>query len=222
MPWTITGGPWALAFQIVDDLLDVQGDETKLGKRVGKDSGPGQMDVPAGFWASTAAAAGPGSLPTRPWRRSLRLALAATACASWRWLFWKGIVDDECGFAAGTDRDAGRPQEALGEGARSARRRDAHRADRRGRPAVGSLRQQPRGRRALPGPAPDLRLLPGPPDLGHGPSDLSAQADHRPRRRAPHDPHPGRPDGLPQPGRERLRPVHDRPRRLLPRPPPWD
>ena len=51
------------------------------------------MDVP-GFWASTAAAAGPGNWPTRPWRRSLRWALAATGCASWRWLFWKGIVDE--------------------------------------------------------------------------------------------------------------------------------
>ena len=29
-----------------------------------------------------------------------------------------------------------------------------------------------------------------------------------------HDPHQGRPDGLPQPGRKRVRPVHDRPRRL--------
>ena len=31
-----------------------------------------------------------------------------------------------------------------------------------------------------------------------------------------HDPDQGRPDGLPEPGRERLRPVHDRPRRLRP------
>jgi geranylgeranyl diphosphate synthase, type II len=36
-----------LAFQIVDDLLDVQGDEVKLGKRVGKDSGLGKWTYPA-------------------------------------------------------------------------------------------------------------------------------------------------------------------------------
>jgi geranylgeranyl diphosphate synthase type II len=35
-----------LAFQIVDDLLDVQGDEVKLGKRVGKDSGLGKWTYP--------------------------------------------------------------------------------------------------------------------------------------------------------------------------------
>jgi geranylgeranyl diphosphate synthase, type II len=35
-----------LAFQIVDDLLDVQGDETKLGKRVGKDAGLGKWTYP--------------------------------------------------------------------------------------------------------------------------------------------------------------------------------
>ncbi len=35
-----------LAFQIVDDLLDVQGDETKLGKRVGKDSEHGKWTYP--------------------------------------------------------------------------------------------------------------------------------------------------------------------------------
>ena len=57
---------------------------------------------------------------------------------------------------------------------------------------------------------------PRPPDLGHRPPDLPAQADHRPRRRAAHDPDQGGPDGLPQPGREPLRPVHDRPRRLRP------
>jgi geranylgeranyl diphosphate synthase type II len=35
-----------LAFQIVDDLLDVQGDEGKLGKRVGKDCGLGKWTYP--------------------------------------------------------------------------------------------------------------------------------------------------------------------------------
>ncbi len=36
-----------LAFQIIDDLLDVQGDEVKLGKRVGKDSDLGKWTYPA-------------------------------------------------------------------------------------------------------------------------------------------------------------------------------
>jgi hypothetical protein len=35
-----------LAFQIVDDLLDVEGDEAKLGKRVGKDLGLGKWTYP--------------------------------------------------------------------------------------------------------------------------------------------------------------------------------
>ncbi|MDG3006028.1 polyprenyl synthetase family protein [Paludisphaera sp. Pla2] len=35
-----------LAFQIVDDLLDVEGDEAKVGKRVGKDSGHGKWTYP--------------------------------------------------------------------------------------------------------------------------------------------------------------------------------
>jgi geranylgeranyl diphosphate synthase type II len=36
-----------LAFQIVDDLLDVEGDEAKLGKRVNKDSSLGKWTYPA-------------------------------------------------------------------------------------------------------------------------------------------------------------------------------
>ena len=35
-----------LAFQIVDDLLDVQGDEAKMGKRVNKDQGLGKWTYP--------------------------------------------------------------------------------------------------------------------------------------------------------------------------------
>jgi len=40
------GKALGLAFQIVDDLLDVQGDESKLGKRVGKDSELGKWTYP--------------------------------------------------------------------------------------------------------------------------------------------------------------------------------
>jgi geranylgeranyl diphosphate synthase type II len=42
----IYGGAVGLAFQIIDDLLDVEGDETKMGKRVGKDSGLGKWTYP--------------------------------------------------------------------------------------------------------------------------------------------------------------------------------
>jgi len=42
----VYGHAVGLAFQIIDDLLDVEGDETKLGKRVGKDSELGKWTYP--------------------------------------------------------------------------------------------------------------------------------------------------------------------------------
>jgi geranylgeranyl diphosphate synthase type II len=42
----VYGHAVGLTFQIVDDLLDVEGDEAKLGKRVGKDSGLGKWTYP--------------------------------------------------------------------------------------------------------------------------------------------------------------------------------
>jgi geranylgeranyl diphosphate synthase type II len=42
----VYGQSVGLAFQIIDDLLDVQGDEAKLGKRVGKDSTLGKWTYP--------------------------------------------------------------------------------------------------------------------------------------------------------------------------------
>jgi len=42
----VYGRAVGLAFQIVDDLLDVQGDEAKMGKRVNKDSGLGKWTYP--------------------------------------------------------------------------------------------------------------------------------------------------------------------------------
>jgi geranylgeranyl diphosphate synthase type II len=41
------GRKLGLAFQIVDDLLDVEGDETAVGKRLGKDTHRGKMTFPA-------------------------------------------------------------------------------------------------------------------------------------------------------------------------------
>jgi geranylgeranyl diphosphate synthase type II len=42
-----------LAFQIVDDLLDLNGDESKMGKKAGKDSGAGKLTYP-GLMGETA------------------------------------------------------------------------------------------------------------------------------------------------------------------------
>ena len=41
-----------LAFQIVDDLLDISGQESHLGKRVGKDAGQGKLTFPGVFGAA--------------------------------------------------------------------------------------------------------------------------------------------------------------------------
>jgi geranylgeranyl diphosphate synthase type II len=40
------GRCFGLAFQITDDLLDVQGNEAQLGKRVGKDAQHGKLTFP--------------------------------------------------------------------------------------------------------------------------------------------------------------------------------
>ena len=66
-----------------------------------------------GFWESTAAAAEPGNWPTRRSRLSSRSAPAASSCETWRWLFWKGIVDEPTELGAGEDQVAGRFEEAV-------------------------------------------------------------------------------------------------------------
>ncbi len=63
-------------------------------------------------------------------------------------------------------------------------------------------------------PAHHVRFHPRPLDLGHRPSGLRPQDGDGPVRRVSDDAQQGRPDGLPQPGRERLRPVRHRPRRM--------
>ncbi len=192
-----------LAFQIIDDLLDVQGDETKLGKRVGKDSELGKWTYPRflgveGSRRKARAAGRGGHLGAGASRGS-----GGPAQAPWRGIYWKGTVDEQhraataailprIGSPADLKKLSDKELEQLAGEMRDelidvVGRRAAHFAS------------QPRRRRALPGPAPDLRLHRGPPDLGHRPPDLPAQADHRPRRRAAHDPHQGRPDGLPKP-----------------------
>ena len=54
------GRAFGLAFQIADDLLDAEGDEATMGKRVGKDAGRGKLTFPTivGLEASRARARG--------------------------------------------------------------------------------------------------------------------------------------------------------------------
>ena len=46
-PWTTFGKKLGLAFQIVDDLLDVKGEAASLGKSVGKDRQQAKLTFPA-------------------------------------------------------------------------------------------------------------------------------------------------------------------------------
>ena len=57
-------------------------------------------------------------------------------------------------------------------------------------------------------------FLERPVDLGYRTSDLSSKTDYRAVRRVSYNPYQRRIDGLPQSRRKRLRPVHDRPRRV--------
>ena len=205
----IYGRAVGLAFQIVDDLLDVQGDEAKLGKRVNKDSGLGKWTYPGllgrrrqprkARQLADEARGGAGSAG-RPGRR-----LAGAG----RWTFWKGTVDEQHDVAQ--DPVAGRlaghsprrswsgwPPRCASELIGVVGLRAAHFASNLGVVELCLALHL------------TFDFTQRPPDLGHRPPDLSPQADHRPRRRAAHDPHQGGPDGLPEPGRERVRPVHDR------------
>ena len=69
----VYGHAVGLAFQIVDDLLDVQGDEAKLGKRVGKDSTVRKVDLSRFPGCRGEPPAGPATRRRggrRPWRPS--------------------------------------------------------------------------------------------------------------------------------------------------------
>ena len=63
--------------------------------------------------------------PTRPWRRLHHSALAATCLPSWRWPFWKGIVDGECRTRCSQGSGRRLTSKSCRRKSRSARRRDA-------------------------------------------------------------------------------------------------
>ena len=205
-----------MAFQIVDDLLDVQGDETKLGKRVGKDSELGKWTYPrflgvdgsrrrARQLADEAVAA---LAATRPSRRPPARPGAGS--------FGKGsLMEHADSVLARIESPADLKElsehelEQLAAEMRTeligvVGRRSAHFASNLGVVELCLALH-------LTFDFTQDRLIW---DTGHQiyPHKLitgRAAELHTIRTK-------GGPDGLPQPGREPLRPVHDRPRRLRP------
>ena len=212
----VYGRAVGLAFQIVDDLLDVAGGRGQAGQAGAARIRAGQVDVPRVPRASRAAAGGPGSSPTRPWRRWRRSATAGRPAAGpgagssgKGSLMSSSAMLPRIGSPADLKALSEKELEQLAAEMRDeligvVGRRSAHFASNLGVVELCLALH-------LTFDFAQDRLIW---DTGHQiyPHKLiTGRAD-----RAAHDPDQGGPDGLPQPGRERLRPVHDRPRRLRP------
>ena len=219
-----------LAYQIVDDLLDAEGDADVLGKAVGKDPTRARPTT-SPCSASTPPASGSASSPRSARRTSTFFGAAGPVAAGERGLragsahLSSSRLARPChlkqmppGHARvstrspqpGRHRQLHRPRELRELRRRAPGRDHRHRLHHRRPP-----RRRPRRGRADRGAAPRVRHPAGHPDLGRRPPGLSAQDPHRPPRPHPH-PAPGRrPLRLHPPGRERVRPVRRRPRRDL-------
>ncbi len=211
---TAFGMRLGLAFQIIDDLLDLSGDESTVGKRTGKDAQLGKLTFASLLGPEESRLRGSADPGGQSATCIARLAVA--------------LFDGTCGVHSATTT-LGAPSMTqllpriqspsdlqplslvqLEQVASEIRdvlcnlvsTRSAHFASNLG---VVELCLALHMR---------LRLRERSLDLGHGPSDLPAQTGHGPLSRIRNDSDQGRADGLPESAREHLRPVHDRSRRL--------
>ena len=103
-----------LAFQITDDLLDVQSSEAATGKRVGKDAERGKLTFPGLLGLDQSAQhaeqliAGGVRGPDAAWARE------PTGFGRWPDMSWKGIADGQTAF---DDQLAAGPQKAFAQAA---------------------------------------------------------------------------------------------------------
>ena len=208
------GAALGLAFQVVDDILDVTADSATLGKTAGKDAASDKPTYVSllgldGARAQAQRTAGRGA---RRARRAARLPDTARAARAGRhgrrprpitkttpWL--------RCSHPSTIPPVAApaRPRAAQAAGRRGARLRARQRVAHRRPPEL-----QPRHGRTHGRAAPRLQHAARPAGVGRGPPDLSAQDPHRPARAHAHAAPAGRHLGLSAARRKRVRHLRHR------------
>jgi farnesyl diphosphate synthase len=87
------GRALGLAFQVVDDILDVTADSATLGKTAGKDAAAGQADLRLAAGAGPRARACPGTAAQA--RAALATSGLADTARCWRWPRWSSTATTE-------------------------------------------------------------------------------------------------------------------------------
>ena len=171
MRWKNMGGGWGWPFKSPMICSTWAATKPPLGKRVGKDAERGKLTFP-GLVGGRQRAAPRRTIDRRSLPPLAPLGRRPKVSLPWLAMFSKGTVDGPTAFE---NRITARPAELSLPSWNSWPREMRDVALQPGLEPHGPLRLEPGRGRALPGAAQDVRFQPRSADLGHRPSDLSAQ-----------------------------------------------